>query len=228
MRSSRPGSRKGRARITRRAFLGAVLASTACRGANAGDDQATRSNPATPAPQPQSGSTPATAPGNTSAPGRTLATLRLLTGGAGRYPWCAGHAFRVADVPAGATLAGLQMTVKSTWPDGSAKMAILAGTVAAAGTSTQVALRVGTPAGGRTLTLADLKATGVKASIGASPYGTATWADADWDTPFLVWVQGPMMSSWIYRRPVGNDAHLTAWLEVRLFPGGEEIGRAHV
>ncbi|MBC7604002.1 MAG: hypothetical protein H7255_15255 [Ramlibacter sp.] len=28
------------------------------------------------------------------------------------------------------------------------------------------------------------------------------------------------MSSWIYRRPVGGDAHLVAWLEVRLFAGG--------
>lgn len=28
------------------------------------------------------------------------------------------------------------------------------------------------------------------------------------------------MSSWIYRKPVGTDAHLVAWLEVRLFAGG--------
>ena len=28
------------------------------------------------------------------------------------------------------------------------------------------------------------------------------------------------MSSWIYRKPVGTDAHLVAWLEVRLYKGG--------
>lgn len=161
------------------------------------------------------------APTRSPAPGQTIARLRLLTAGAGTHPWCAGHAFRVADVPAGAALAGLQMTVKSKWPDGSVKVAVLAGTVAAAGASTEVALRIGAPAAGRPLTLADLKATGVTASVGASPYGTASWSEADWDTPFLVWAQGPVMSSWIYRRPVGSDAHLTAWLEVRLFSGGE-------
>jgi hypothetical protein len=28
------------------------------------------------------------------------------------------------------------------------------------------------------------------------------------------------MSSWIYRKPIGSDAHLVAWLEVRLYAGG--------
>jgi hypothetical protein len=36
----------------------------------------------------------------------------------------------------------------------------------------------------------------------------------------MSWVSGPVMSSWIYRKQIGTDAHLVAWLEVRLYTGG--------
>lgn len=165
------------------------------------------------------------------APGTTLANITLLTAGAGTYPWCAGHAFKPGDLPSGAPLAGgVQVTVKSTWPDGSAKIAILAGEITATGTSTTVALGTGQPPNTPWLTLADLVATGITATIDGGAYGSAVWIASDFATPFTIkpgqptaeqwWAAGPMMSSWIFRKPIGSDPHLTAWLEVRLFRGG--------
>ena len=140
-------------------------------------------------------------------------------------PFCVGFAFRKGDIPAGQGVTGsiphLQVTAKNRWPDGSLKFAVVAGRMALAGnTSSTVTLAPGAASGGADLTLADLKATGVAASIGGGAYGNANWAAADWDSPFQAWVLGPEMSSWIYRKPVGSDAHLVAWLEVRLYAGG--------
>ena len=89
-----------------------------------------------------------------------------------------------------------------------------------ANTPLTVSLSAGTPPAAPALTTANLRATGITASIAAGAFGTVTWAAADWDAPFQAWVSGPQMSSWIYRKPVGSDAHLVAWLEVRLFAGG--------
>ncbi|OJX08676.1 MAG: hypothetical protein BGO72_15640 [Burkholderiales bacterium 70-64] len=65
-----------------------------------------------------------------------------------------------------------------------------------------------------------MKATGVSASISYGSYGSATWSSNGWDTPFMSWISGPEMSSWLYRQPIGTDQHLVAWLEVRLYRGG--------
>ena len=73
---------------------------------------------------------------------------------------------------------------------------------------------------GAALTTADLRTTGAAAAIGCGAFGAVSWADADWLTPFMSWAAGPQMSSWIYRKQVGTDAHLVAWLEVRLYAGG--------
>lgn len=140
-------------------------------------------------------------------------------------PFCLGYAFRKGHVPAGQTLvsniANLQVTPKNYWPDGSLKFAVVAGTVAlTANTPLTASLSSGTPPVAPALTTANLRATGITASIAAGAFGTATWAAADWDSPFQAWVSGPQMSSWVYRKPVGSDAHLVAWLEVRLFAGG--------
>lgn len=140
-------------------------------------------------------------------------------------PFCVGFAFRKGDIPAGQAVTGsiphLQVTAKNRWPDGSLKFAVVAGRMALAANSTSaVTLSPGAASGGADLTLADLKATGVAASIGGGAYGNANWAAGDWDSPFQAWVLGPEMSSWIYRKPVGSDAHLVAWLEVRLYAGG--------
>jgi hypothetical protein len=140
-------------------------------------------------------------------------------------PFVVGQAFRRGDVPAGAQLVGnfadLQVTPKNTWSDGSLKFAIIAGRAnLTANVAKTVRLSSGAQ-GGAALSTADLKATGVTAAVGAGAFGTVSWSGTDWDSPWQTWVAGPRMSSWIYRKPVGTDPHLVAFLEVRLFSGGE-------
>jgi hypothetical protein len=112
---------------------------------------------------------------------------------------------------------------KNVWPDGSLKFAVVAGLAdVTAGVDTTVGL-VLIPAPTTVpnqLTTAKLRATEITAQVGCGAYGTVNWTGADWDVPFQSWVQGPVMSSWIYRKPVGSDPHLVAWLEVRLWSNG--------
>ena len=141
-------------------------------------------------------------------------------------PFTLGFAFRQGDIRAGAdavaTLDTLQVTPKSRWPDGSLKFAIVCGhATLSPGTPLSVQLSSGKAAGGTALTTSRLRATGIAARVSASGFGAAAWSGADWDQPFLAWVSGPLMSSWIYRKPVGTDDHLVAWLEVRLYAGGQ-------
>lgn len=142
-------------------------------------------------------------------------------------PFCLGFAFRRGDIPSGssvgASIDGLQVTPRSTYPDGSLRFAQLAGTVDVTGGSVlTVRLRRidAAPSTGTALTLADLKKTGVTAEFGAGTLGTASFGTAEWDAPQTTWASGPQMSSWVFRKPVGADPHLVAWLEVRLFAGG--------
>ena len=150
----------------------------------------------------------------------------LVAPTAGTWPFTLGFGFRQGDIPSGtgvgASLSGLQVIVKNRWPDGSAKFAVVAGRASlAAASATVVTLAAGSnTATGPALTTTDLVATGATATLACGSFGSCSWAGTDWQTPFMNWVSGPVMSSWIYRKPVGTDAHLVAWLEVRLFAGG--------
>lgn len=141
-------------------------------------------------------------------------------------PFCLGFSFKRGEVPSGRNVVGdtatVQAVIKNRWPDGSAKFAVIAGRASlAAGTPLTVRLSSAVPSTAATaLTLADLKATGITAEISATGFGAASWAAADWDAPLVNWVSGSEMSSWVYRKPIGTDAHLVGWLEVRLFAGG--------
>jgi hypothetical protein len=142
-----------------------------------------------------------------------------------RGPFCLGYSFQRGDVPAGKTVAAdagvVQVIPKNTWPDGSLKFAVIAGMVdLVANTPKTVNLSVIPATTANPLTTARLRATNAVAEISADGYGTARWEGADWDTPFATWVAGPVMASWIYRRPLGSDPHLVAWLEVRVWGSG--------
>jgi hypothetical protein len=76
------------------------------------------------------------------------------------------------------------------------------------------------PATGPAVTTQDLQASGTTASVQFGSFGTAAWSAGDWGTPTQTTVSGPQMSSWTYRKPIGGDAHLVAWLEVRAYRGG--------
>lgn len=140
-------------------------------------------------------------------------------------PLSLGHAFKKGDVPAGSQVVGsiadLQVVAKNVWPDGSLKFAVISGRASlTSGIPLTVTLSIGTPAAGAALTLVDLKATGVTAAIDAGAFGAASWSGTDWDANWQAWVSGPKMSSWVYRKQIGSDAHLVGFLEVRLFAGG--------
>lgn len=164
------------------------------------------------------------------APIQGASTLRVTSAGGGvALPFTAGYAFRKGDVPAGnyvtasaPGLRGFQAEVKNRWHDGSVKFAIVSGLIdLPAGSEQTVQIgQTGTAPAGAPLGLAELKATGVTATIAYGAYGTANWTGADWEAPFLSWISGSEMSSWLYRKPIGSDDHLVAWMEVRLYRGG--------
>jgi hypothetical protein len=156
------------------------------------------------------------------------ATIRLSASSAVKSaPYCLGYAFRRGDVPAGKVLVGdtgkTQVIPKNVWPDGSLKFAVISGhadVTAAAETNVGLVLVAAPVTPPSQLSTAKLRATEIVAAVGCGAYGTVNWTGADWDAPFQTWVQGPVMSSWIYRKPVGTDPHLVAWLEVRLWASG--------
>lgn len=146
--------------------------------------------------------------------------------GGTNLPFALGYAFRQGDVPSGqiattADASSWQCTPKNYWPDGSLKFALLAGRkTLTAGIAATITLSAASPSGGTALAISDLKATGVTASIGFGA-SAVSWATTDWDSPAQTLTSGPVMSSWTYRKPIGSDAHLVGWLEVRLFAGGQ-------
>ena len=147
-------------------------------------------------------------------------------GGVG-LPFTAGQALQQGQVPTGSTvvadIANFQFVIKNRWPDGSAKFAIMSGsTDLAANTWKSIGLSVSASAAvsAAAVSTANLAATGVTASVQYGSYGTAAWNAGDWGAPVQTWVSGPEMSAFTYRKPLGSDAHLVAWLEVRAYKGG--------
>jgi hypothetical protein len=163
--------------------------------------------------------------------GSTVTTLRLATGTSGAsVPFAFGQAFRKGDVPTGARVAtssglvtSFSADVRNRWPDGSVKFAVVAGTISVPGGTSSINLPLiattqALPAVAN-ITLADLKATGITASVAFGSL-SASWSGAAWDTPHATVQSSQAMSSWTFRRALGTDAHLVAWLEVRCYAGG--------
>ena len=151
----------------------------------------------------------------------------LLSASSGTIPFTVGQAVRKGNMPSASGIAVVgatgQVTIKSTWDDSSAKFVIVAGTAAlTADTPLTVTLESGTSSTGTALDTTDLpsgiRTTGIEIDAGA--FGSATWTGTDFDSPFETWVSGHAMSSWTYRKQIGSDSHLVAWLEVRLYASG--------
>jgi hypothetical protein len=177
--------------------------------------------PAPPAPTPA----PLTPPAPPAPSKLGFSLIAAISGSA--LPFTLGQAFRQGEVPSGSTLqadtADFQAVVKNRWTDGSVKFALLSGHAdLAANTWLDVGLHVAAAVAAppSALALSDLRATGIRAAIDYGSNGGASWSNADWDSPAQPWVTGPQMSSWVYRKPIGSDAHLVAWLEVRLYKSG--------
>ncbi|MBC7465763.1 MAG: hypothetical protein H7256_07210 [Bdellovibrio sp.] len=140
-------------------------------------------------------------------------------------PFVMGHGFKKGDVPQTTGIqvngADAQVTVKNRWNDGSVKFAIIAGFAnVTANTPLNISLARGTPTTGSFILSKQLITSGVTASIGADSIGQVTWSGSDWEAPFQVWILGHRMSSFIFQKAIPGDAHLTAWLEVRVFSNG--------
>ncbi|HYE69984.1 MAG TPA: hypothetical protein VD932_00485 [Aquabacterium sp.] len=154
-------------------------------------------------------------------------TLKSSTGGQ-FLPFSFGQAFSQGHVAAGQSLTALgvpdlQVSVKNRWPDGSVKFALVAGhTDLSANAPKQIQLKPGiAPPSAPLITTSSLvNSSAMTASIQFAPFGTASWSANDWSQPVRTVVSGPEMSSWTYRKPIGTDAHLVAWLEVRSYKGG--------
>lgn len=160
--------------------------------------------------------TPGTFP---SVPTTGLVTLTLTPETTGTHAFAFGHAFAQGDIPSGSGLDGLQLNVQTTWPDGSAKFAIVSGGCAmTADTARTVGIAIGTAPTGTSITTSVLSA--VTASVGAGVFGSASFGSTEWASPFATVASGPLMSSWLYRKAIGSDAHLVAWLEVRAWTDG--------
>lgn len=173
-------------------------------------------------------------------PASDIASFTVLSAvGGSDIGFSLGHPFPQGAVPAAnylssstAGVSALRADVKNRWPDGSVKFAILSGRAnlsAAVPKLITISRAVADP-GGTPVSIADLKATGITASIDYGAYGTVSWATTDWDSPFqwkggsteagAAWIRNSVCSSWLYRKPIGSDAHLVGWLEVRCYASG--------
>lgn len=156
--------------------------------------------------------------GQPEAPTSGLTTFTVTSANAGQQPFTVGHAFKQGDIPSGQTLTGLQCSIKTTWPDGSAKFVVVSGyATLTSNVARTVGCQVGTAPSGANVATSALAA--VTASIGYAS-DTASFGSGDWGSPFETVTSGPLMSSWKYRKPIGADAHLVAWLEVRAYSSG--------
>lgn len=154
------------------------------------------------------------------APG-SLPSLTLTATSAATQPWSVGHVFADGDLTAAQTLATHQLNVISTWPSGCARFGIVSGVTALSSGANTITLTRGTAPTGSTITTATLQAAMTQpVEVAVSGIGSASWSGADWLSPLSTWASGPVMSSWVYRKPVGSDAHLVAWLEVRMWSNG--------
>ena len=172
--------------------------------------------------------------------GSTITSITLTSPSTQKNsPFTVGQPFRQGDVPSGnslvSNLPNFQATIKTRWPDGSAKFAILSGRAdLTANTPFRVDIKTGGDAIGAVLTEAKLKAKGANMlvnfqGVGSVELSTLIGKSAAYSsslnqfTPGKTadWIQGPEMSSWIYSSPVGTDPTLTAWFEVRLWKDGQ-------
>lgn len=146
-------------------------------------------------------------------------TTTLTPAVTGTVPFSIGQPFVQGAIAAGDELSGLQLNVMTTWPDGSAKFGIVSGTASmTSGSPYSMAMSIGTAAAGTPIATSSLSA--VTAVIDAGAFGDASFGATEWASPFQTVATGPVMSSWVYRKQIGSDAHLVAWLEVRAWTDG--------
>lgn len=147
-----------------------------------------------------------------------ITTLTLQANQSGSLPWTCGHVFKKGSLPSGQTLLGLQTNIRTTWADGSAQITSISGVnTFTANSPLNINIETGTAATGTNISTSVLVNQNTVATVDAGVFGSASWSGTDWNTPFKTWISGPICSTFIYRKQIGTDAHLVAWLEVRVF-----------
>lgn len=151
--------------------------------------------------------------------------ITSMVGGT-NLPFAFGHVFKKGDVPAGqyvnTSLTDWQCTPLNTWPDGSLRIAVIAGrTTCAAGVTKQIQLTGSSSnRSGAALTEANLASalptTTLKCGAETINLGSLVGTAALHKTV----VSGPVMSNFIYRKQLSGSNHLVAYFDVRLYKGG--------
>jgi hypothetical protein len=143
-----------------------------------------------------------------------------------------GHGFRKGDVPSGTELRlsepNGRVVVKRRWSDGSVKHAVIVGrTDLTPNTPKTISIVVGAPAAASDLTASSIQSAAPSASVQCGSIGTVNLSSL-LGSPFRTWISTPEMVECHYRAPVGSDANLVAWFQVRLWAGGRMWVRAIV
>lgn len=205
------------------AGLAGLLALPGCGGGVAGT--ATASPTDSPPPNPPS-PPPSAPPPTGGIDGQTTAVLGLNSPlRQTAAPFAFGHPFRQGDVPSGRYVVGdstdWQCSPLTYWPDGSLKHAIVAGRIDISAARASVALRVSSAAPtGAALTESDLAAALPVVVIDAGAFSwmlKSSVGTADLNRTVCT---GPVMSNFIYRKPVAGSNHLVLWADVRVYKGG--------
>lgn len=163
---------------------------------------------------------------STVAPTGTPGVFTLSSPSSGTLPFSIGLAFRQGDIPSGQDVAfsgaTAKATILSTWPDGSARFAFGAGTYSSSGSQVTITPSAGSNPAGTVMTGASIQSTmgSNTAVIDCGSYGTVTWSGADFASPFLTVCATSLHIKAIYRKSVGSDAHLVAWLEIDCWSNG--------
>jgi hypothetical protein len=169
-----------------------------------------------------------------------VAVVRVQNTGATQtmVPFTFGHPFGPGSLKAGESLTAvlgdgtvvpLQVDIKATHPDGSARHVVVSGVLSslAAQQTAKMTLLKASPAAARTATPADLLATGLTATTAVTVDGvryTASLADAFAATKPMQWLSGGIADEWFVNAPLkdakGNPhPRLTARFGVRWYPG---------
>jgi hypothetical protein len=157
-----------------------------------------------------------------------LPQVKLLSSTSGTKPFALGFSLKAGAVPAGQDLvianATARAAVMNRWPDGSMRFVIIGGTYASVGgVETILTMSAGSVSAGAALTGA-----AVQAAMGASTavfdcgaFGIVTFSGSDFASPQATHFATDRCAEFAYRKQVGSDAHLVAWLHVRVFSTGE-------
>lgn len=146
--------------------------------------------------------------------------------GGSNLPFAFGHAFKQGAVPAGSyvnsDLADWQAVPTTYWPDGSLRHAIIAGrATCSAAVLKSIALSVSaTNRSGTALTETDLAAAMPTVTLAAGGDSFTLNSLIGTAARHRTVCTGPVMSNWIYRRPIAGSTTLVAWFDVRLYKGG--------